>query len=141
MAPADLKLEMLKSLPLFDDLDRKHLERLGQLIDEVDLQTGRVLWKQGDAGDEAFVIVSGNLLVERDGRVLANLGRGSIIGEMAIYAEGPRMATVTVTEPSQLLVISHGNFHTLMDEFPEVRLKVLDVLAQRVRLLDPASSH
>jgi CRP/FNR family transcriptional regulator len=141
MAPADLKLETLKSLPLFADLDRKHLERLGQLTDEVDLAAGRVLWKRGDAGDEAFVIVSGNLLVERDGRVLANLGRGSIIGEMAIYAEGPRMATVTVTEPSQLLVISHGNFHTLMDEFPEVRLKVLDVLAQRVRLLDPTGSH
>ncbi len=141
MAPADQKLEMLKSLPLFADLDHKHLERLGQLTDEVDLPAQRVLWSQGDPGTEAFVVVTGNLLVERNGRVLANLGRGSIVGEMSIYAEGPRMATVTLTEPSALLVISHGNFHVLMDEFPEVRLKVLDVLAQRIRLLDPDGSH
>ena len=141
MAPADLKLEMLKSLPLFSDLDHKHLERLGQLTDEVDLPAQRVLWSQGDPGTEAFVVVTGNLLVERNGRVLANLGRGSIVGEMSIYSEGPRMATVTVTEPSELLVISHGNFHVLMDEVPEVRLKVLDVLAQRIRLLDPDGSH
>lgn len=141
MAPADLKLEMLKSLPLFAGLDHKHLEHLGQLTDEVDLQAGRVLWHQGDVGHEAFVVVSGNLRVERNGRLLADLGRGSIIGEMAIYAEGPRMATVTVSEPSQLLVISHANFHSLMDDFPEVRLRVLDVLAQRIRLLDPDGTH
>jgi CRP/FNR family transcriptional regulator len=138
---ADPKLDLLKSIPAFSNLDRKHLERLGQLTDEVTLPAGRVLWRQGDPGSEMFVIVTGNVRVMRDGRLLADLGPGSIIGEMALYSEGPRVANVTVTEPSTMLVMGHRDFHTLMDEFPEVRLHVLDVLAKRVALLDPAPSN
>lgn len=137
----DLKLELLRSIPLFAGFGRREIERLGQLVDEVDLPEGRVLMRQGDSGNEALVIIEGSARVERDGRLIAERTNGDVIGEIALVSEGPRTATVTLTAPSRLLVVGHREFHTLMDEMPDVRLKVLSELARRVRDLEPDAAH
>lgn len=139
--PRDEKVELLRSIPLFAGFGRRELERLGQLADQVDLPEGRVLMRQGDAGREAFVMVQGRARVERDGRVVAERTDGEVIGEIALLDEGQRTATVTLTAPSRLLVVGHRDFHALMDEMPEVRLKVLSELARRVRALEPDAGH
>ena len=141
MSPKDQKLELLKSIPLFAGFGRRELERLGMLTDQVDLPAGRVLMRQDEAGQEAFIIVRGRAEITRDGRVIAERGNGDILGEIALVDEGPRTATVTLTEPSQLLVVGHRDFHTLMDEMPAVRTQVLESLARRVRNLEPDAAH
>lgn len=139
--PRDEKLELLKSIPLFAGFGRRELVRLGQLTDLVDLPEGRVLMRQGESGSEAFVIMEGRARVERDGRLVAERTNGEVVGEIAILDEGRRTATVTLTAPSRLLVIGHRDFHALMEEMPEVRLKVLSELARRVRGLEPDAGH
>ena len=141
MSPKDEKLELLKSIPLFAGFGRHELERLGMLTDQVDLPAGRVLMRQDEAGQEAFIIVRGRAEITRDGRVISERGNGDILGEIALVDEGPRTATVTLTEPSQLLVVGHRDFHTLMDEMPAVRTQVLESLARRVRNLEPDAAH
>jgi CRP/FNR family cyclic AMP-dependent transcriptional regulator len=136
----DEKLDLLRTIPLFAGLGRRHIERLGQLCDEVDLPAGHVLMRQGESGDEAMIMVEGRARVERDGRLVAERTNG-VIGEIALLAEGPRTATVTLTEPSRLLVIGHREFHAVMDEMPEVRLAVLSELARRIRELEPDVGH
>jgi CRP/FNR family cyclic AMP-dependent transcriptional regulator len=79
--------------------------------------------------------------VERDGELVAERGSGDILGEIALVDEGPRTATVTVTAPSRMLVVGHRDFHALMDEFPTVRVQVLEALARRVRFLDRETAH
>jgi len=137
----DTKIDLIRSVPLFSRLGRRQLERVGQLADEVDVPAGRVLTRQGNSGSEMFVLVSGRARVERDGRLVAELGPGAWIGEMALLSEGPRSATVITTEPARLLVVAHREFHSLMDEMPEVRLTVLEGLAQRIRSMDTGSAH
>ncbi|MBA3688176.1 MAG: cyclic nucleotide-binding domain-containing protein [Chloroflexi bacterium] len=137
----DEKLDLLHSIPLFDRFDRKHLERLGMLTEEVDVPAGKVLIRQGELGDDLMVIVSGTVDVERDGAQVNALGTGDFFGEIALIDRGPRSATVTATTPSRLLVINHRDFHALMDEFPEVAAQVLVTLAHRLRSLDPAAVH
>jgi CRP/FNR family transcriptional regulator, cyclic AMP receptor protein len=137
----DEKLDLLHSIPLFDRLDRRHLERLGMLTDEVDVPAGRVLIRQGELGDDLMVIVSGTVTVERDGAKINTLKHGEFFGEIALIDRGPRTATVTADTPCRLLVISHRDFHALLDEFPEVAAQVLLTLAQRLRTLDPAALH
>ena len=132
----DEKLDLLRSVPLFADLDRHHLERLWMLTEEVDVPAGKVLMRQGDHGDDLMVIVSGSVEVERNGTALAGLGPGDFFGEIALVAEGPRTATVTTASPARLLVVSHRDFHALMDEFPEVAARVLTTLAHRLRALE-----
>lgn len=137
----DEKLEKLRRVPLFARLGKRELERLGRLTDEVDLPAGRVLMRQGDRGEELFIVMRGGLRVERDGRQLANRGPDEFVGEIALVDGGPRTATVTLTEDSTLLVVGRRQFDQLLDEFPEIRLQVLKALAQRVRSAESEGAH
>jgi len=137
----DEKLELLHTIPLFARLDRHHLERLGILTEEVDVPAGKVLIRQGDAGDDLMVIVSGQVGVERNGARINQLGPGDFFGEIALIERGPRTATVTAEAPTRLLVVNHRDFHSLMEEFPAVAAQVLLALGQRIRLLEPSAVH
>lgn len=137
----DEKLDLLHRIPLFSAFDGKKLQRLGMLADEVDVPAGKVLMRQGDSGSDMMVLVRGQVAVERDGERLNTLGPGDFFGEIALIDGGPRTATVTAEGPSSLLVISHRDFHSLMDEFPEVAQQVMNALANRVRHLEPDAAH
>ena len=141
MSPKDEKLDMIKSIPLFAGFRGRELTRVGQLADVIDWPAGRVLMRQGERGAEMFVLVRGRAEIERGGRVIAEVTNGGILGEIALIDEGPRSATVTLTEPSRLLVVAHREFHALMDEMPTVRVQVLESLARRVRHLEPDAPH
>ena len=137
----DDKLEMLKRVPLFAGLGKKDIEEVGRLAEEVDVPAGRVLMREGQTGQEFFVIVRGSVLIERGGRSVRTLGSGDFLGEISLVDEGPRSATATVETDSALLVLSHREFHSLMDSFPTVRVCVLQALATRVRKLDPDAAN
>jgi len=137
----DEKLDLLHTIPLFARFDRKHLERLGMLTEEVDVPAGKVLIRQGEVGDDLMIIVSGAVSVERDGTEVNRLGVGEFFGEIAVIDRGPRTATVTSETPCRLLVVNHRDFHALMEEFPEVAAQVLATLAHRLRRLDPNAIH
>src|SRR5262245_36616385 len=137
----DGKMEALHSVPLFSDLSPRDLEKVRQLADEVDLPAGHVLMRQGENGSQMFIILEGEARVEHDGREIAVLGYGDVLGEMAIVAEGPRVATATLTKPSHLFVIAHREFHALMDDYPSVRDCVLSTVARRLRELEPEKAH
>ena len=137
----DEKLEKLRRVPLFAGLGRRELERLGMLTDEVDLPAGRVVMRQGDRGEELFILMRGTARVERDGRDPVTLGADDFFGEIALVDGGPRTATVTLSEDSELLVLGRRQFQQVMEEFPHVREQILEVLAQRVRLGEPDALH
>jgi CRP-like cAMP-binding protein len=141
MSPKDEKLDLLKSIPLFSGFGGRELERVGMLTDQVDLPAGRVLMRQGELGHEMYVIVHGRAEVNRDGRVIAERADGDVVGEIALLDKGPRTATITLTEPSTLLVVGHRDFHMLMDEMPTVRTQLLESLARRVRQFEPDAAH
>ena len=137
----DEKLELLKRVPLFAGLGRKEIQEIGRLAEEIDVPAGRVLMREGQTGQEFFVIVEGNVLIERGGRALRTLGAGDFLGEIALVDDGPRTATATVETNAALLVLAHREFHSLMDQFPSVRTAVLQALAMRVRQLEPNAAH
>lgn len=139
MARSDKKLELLAGVPLFAKLNRRGLERLGQLADQIDLPAGKVLTRQGERGEEFFVIVDGRVRVERDGKLLAVLGSAQFIGEIALIDEGPRTATATCETDCRLILLGHREFHSLLREQPEIELTILRTLAERVRRLDPGT--
>jgi CRP-like cAMP-binding protein len=105
------------------------------------MPAGRVLFNQGDSAAELFVVVEGQVRVERDGSVIATRGPGEFFGEMALVSEGTRMASATCETDCRLLILGHREFHSLMDEFPELKMRVLETLAQRVRTLDTSAVH
>ena len=137
----DEKQALLRRIPLFSNFGGRQLERLGSLADEVDVPDGKVLMRQGEIGNDMMILVSGQVAVERDDVRVNTLGPGDFFGEIALVDEGPRTATVTTEGPGRLLVIGHRDFHSMMEEFPEVADQVMRALANRLRTLEPDAVH
>ena len=129
----DEKLEHLRKVPLFARFGSKELERLGQLADEIEVGLDRVLAEQGAIGHEFFIVLDGRVMVLDGKTPIAMLGPGDFFGEIALLESVPRTATVRAEGIVRLLVVSHREFHALMDEFPSVRTAVLDAVAERLR--------
>lgn len=138
---ADQKVDLIKSVSLFSGMGRRELEQVAQLLDEVQVPAGKVLMRQGQTGNDMFVIARGRVSVERNGKVISERGPGTAMGEMSLLSEGPRNATVTAIEDSTLLYAGHREFHSLMDAHPSVRMCILEGLASKIRALDEANVH
>jgi CRP/FNR family cyclic AMP-dependent transcriptional regulator len=130
------KVELIKRVPLFARCSKRDLEKIAGIADEIDLREGKVLMREGGRGSEFFILLEGGVDVEKDGRRINTLGPGDFFGEIALISRSPRTATVTTTSPVLALVITDRSFRRLLEETPEVQLKVLEALAAR---LAPAS--
>lgn len=133
----DQKLDLLRRIPLFSALSRRGVERLSMLAEEVDAAPGKVLMRQGEDGGDLMVIVRGRVAIDRDGSRLNTMGPGDFFGEISLVVGGPRTATATAEEPTTLLVVNHRDFHSMVEEFPDIAVQLLNTLAHRVRNLEP----
>jgi CRP-like cAMP-binding protein len=123
----------LLRIPLFSGCSPKDLARLARATDEVRLEAGTSLTRQGDVGREAFVLLDGEAEVQRDGATVARVGPGSVIGELALLDGGPRSATVVATTPVEVLVLTRPAFNGVLDEIPTLAHRLLVALARRLR--------
>jgi CRP/FNR family transcriptional regulator, cyclic AMP receptor protein len=130
--PQDTKVDALRSAPLFEDLSRKELLQLARMSDDLEVPPGQVLCKEGEVGQEFFVIIDGTVEITRKGKRVATRGAGDFFGEIALLEDTPRMATVTAKTPLRLFVLTRRDFRHLVDESPRVERKVLRALARRV---------
>ena len=137
MGASDPKLKLIGKVPLFGGCGPRDVTWIGQLADEVDVPAGRVLIREGATAQEFLIVVDGALRVERGGAVIARLGAGDFVGEIALVDGGLRTATVVADVPSRLLVIGHREFHSLLGKYPSIQLEVLQALARRVRAAEP----
>ncbi len=138
---ADPKTDLLGRVPLFAGLDRRGLQEIGRLAEEVDLPAGTVLMREGQVGHEFFLIVDGNVRVERGGRLIHVSGPGDFLGEIALVDGGPRSATATAEGPVRALVLGQREFHSVLERHPQIQLQVLKALAKRVRRAEPDIPH
>ena len=137
----DGKQERLKSTKLFADLDRKELELVAEITTEVTVPAGTVLAREGHAGHDAFVIVSGSVDISVGGNRVGSLGPGELVGEMALLLHEERQATVTATEELDVMVIEPRRFGQLLDEVPSVSRTLVVSLARRLRDADKQLRH
>ena len=127
------KTEVLKRVPLFGGLSKRALSEVAKIADEIDLADGKVLIREDEPGRQFFVLLDGKAEVRRKGRKVNTLQDGDFFGEIALVSDRPTTATVTVTQPSRLLVVTASGFRRLLRESPDVQLKVLRALADRVQ--------
>jgi CRP-like cAMP-binding protein len=123
--------DRLKAVPFFSKLKKTELEVIAKHADEVDVPAGKVLTKQGDIGDEFFVIQEGSAEVARDGERINELGAGDFFGEMALLEADRRNATVTAMTPMQLIVMTRSSFRGIDKAMPHVHNSVQEAIEQR----------
>lgn len=135
---------LLASIPLFAGLSPEQLGKIAGLA-QVRSYAGReVVVHQGEPARSLFAIVRGRLKVAScgpDGRdtVLGIMAEGEVFGEVALLDGGMRSATCTAIEPCELLAIERAQFMELLESSPAIAVKLLDVLAQRLRRLSQRS--
>jgi CRP-like cAMP-binding protein len=132
MLRKNAKIELLKRVPLFAGCSKRELAEIASLADEVDLPAARDLTREGASGREFLVLVQGEADVLRKGRLVASLGPGDFVGEIALVTDVPRTATVKTTQPTHALVLTRRDFRGLMKRVPSIQLKVLEALASRL---------
>lgn len=135
----NVKIRLLKNMPLFADLSYQELLKILKITFEQEIQAGQILFRDGDPADALFILLSGQVNVEKDGTLLTTLGRGQHFGEMALISNQERSATVRATAPSRVLTIRRDDFFDLTHAEPEMATKLLwrfvHHLSERVRSL------
>jgi predicted acylesterase/phospholipase RssA/CRP-like cAMP-binding protein len=130
----------LAGIPLFAALDENIRLELAVELEPVNVAAGEMIFRQGDAGDGLFLVVSGRLRVSvaADGpeRALYDIGRGAIVGEMALLTDRPRAATVQAVRDSDLLLLRVSSFRSLLERSPALVSGVIRLLADRLLAVD-----
>ena len=137
----DTKADALAKAPLFRSLSRNDLVALAKVTEDMEVEEGKLLAREGDIGHEFFIIVDGEVDVVKDGTTVRKLGPGDFFGEIALIWESPRRtATVTAAAPVRLFVLTRQAFRGLIDHHPEIEEKVLEALEERVHSTQSAEA-
>ena len=141
-----MTIDDLRQVPLFESLDEEAAKELSGLLETLDCEAPKVLFRAGDAGDAMYLIERGKVRISvqaTDGRelTLTELGQGDFFGELALLDRQPRSANATVSEESRLAVLSREHFLSFMRSKPNVALEMLTALAHRLRRTDELLRH
>jgi len=128
----DTKVEALRHATLFEGLSRKQLVQLARASEDLEVPAGKVLCKEGEVGQEFFVIIDGEVEVTKNGKRLATRAADEFFGEIALLEQTRRMATVTAQTPLRFFVLTRRDFRQLIRDNPGVELKILQALARRL---------
>jgi CRP-like cAMP-binding protein len=129
----DLKAEALGASPLFGALSRHELVALAKVTEDMEVEEGKVLAREGRLGSEFFVIVEGDVVVTKEGAELRRLSAGDFFGEVALLSESARRsATVTAATPLRFFVLTRQAFSGLLRRHPEIERKVLEAVEERI---------
>jgi CRP/FNR family transcriptional regulator len=131
-------IELLRSVPLFADLEANELEHFSRVAVPRSFPTATRVFHEGDRSDACYIVRSGSFRVTRehsDGRAitLATLGTGDIFGELAMLDGEVRSASVEAISDGELLALPGGEVRALLGRHPEITVKLVAALVRRLR--------
>lgn len=132
----DSEVKALKKVPLFAGVDDAKLRLLAFISERVTFKAGERLVEQGEQGDVAYIILSGEadvlIKTDRGEQRVAHVKQNDVVGEIAILIDVPRTATVSATTDILALAVAKENFFKLLGQFPDMAVEVMRVLAHRL---------
>jgi CRP-like cAMP-binding protein len=131
-------LGLLARVPLFETLEPAELERVSEVAVPRSFTPGQVLFREGDASDTAYVVMEGHARALRehsDGRsiALARFGPGDVFGELAMFDDERRSATVEALDDLRALAILGPDMRRLLREHPDIAVQLVIGLARKLR--------
>jgi CRP-like cAMP-binding protein len=126
-----MDVERLRRLPLFGELDHHDLAQLLRWVQEVEFADGDLLFEQGAMPHELYVIEEGSVEVSRDGRRVATLGPGEVVGEMALLKLERRWATVIATGGVRAVSLGADDLASMSEQMPELAERLRETMLRR----------
>ncbi len=128
-------ISVLSQVPLFAGLNRRELKRVARISHRRDYAEGERLFQMGHPGAAMFVIKSGkvDIVIPQEGSadlLLASLGAGTFMGELALLDDSPRSASAVAAEDAQAIAFFRSDFNKLIEKESVIGSKVLKELAQ-----------
>ncbi|NJR72247.1 MAG: Crp/Fnr family transcriptional regulator [Gammaproteobacteria bacterium] len=134
---------MLNAIPLFHNFNDLQLQSVGAHLALRVFEKGEIILREGERGDAMYVVVSGQVKVfstddDDNSRevILKILGAGEFFGELPVFDNEPRSASVSAIERCHLQVLSYRAFQRSIESSPDIAQKVLETLARRLRAAD-----
>jgi ATP/ADP translocase/HEAT repeat protein len=132
------KMIHLKKIYVFSDLQVRELAAISSVANEKDYPQEEIVVKEGESGDTMFLIVSGEVSVIRNHgteqeTVIAKIAEDDYFGEMALFEDKPRSATVKTNTDAKLLAVGKLEFEEIMREFPQISINICRVFSRRIR--------
>jgi CRP/FNR family transcriptional regulator len=139
-------VELLARVPAFAMLERGDLERISQVAVPRSFEPGQIVFREGDASDTCYVVRAGHVRAIRthgDGRTitLATFGPGDIFGELAMFEDERRSATVQAVEGTTVVGVLGPDMRRLMGEHPEIATRLVVALGRRLREMNARLSR
>ena len=106
----------LKAIPIFSDLSEDEANRLAAFATETSVADGQILMKEGDFSTELIAIEEGTADVIQNGKKVASLGEGALIGEMGLLERRPRNADVIATSPMRVIKLTHWEIRRMSED-------------------------
>jgi CRP-like cAMP-binding protein len=131
-------VELLARVPVFSTLEVEDLQRIAQLAVPRSFETGQAVFREGDHSDTCYVVYTGRVRAVRehgDGRTitLATFGPGDIFGELALFEDERRSATVEALQETSVVAVLGPDMRRLMVEHPQIAMRLLIALGRRLR--------
>ena len=132
------RLVFLKSVPLFSGMLLDHIMAVDAAMTREAYLPGETIFSEGDAGDKLFIVFKGEVSIRKrqaagGEKELARLSDGQVFGEMALFDDERRSATVVAETDTDLLVLDRDRFQSIAYQRPEIPMQLCRVLAQRLR--------
>ncbi|HSO94906.1 MAG TPA: cyclic nucleotide-binding domain-containing protein [Acidimicrobiia bacterium] len=137
MRTARSKIELLRSVPGLTTLGERDLARLAPLFDDIRIDVGKVLVREGQSSHELVLIVEGSAELTRGGNTVGAVGPGDFLGETAVLDRAAHTATATAATPMRILLAGRESFGKLRSE-PDVLRQIALHLAGRLRVYEDA---
>jgi serine/threonine protein phosphatase PrpC/CRP-like cAMP-binding protein len=136
-AELSLKIEVLKSMPMFRYLSYKELVRVMNITQTVDFADDDSVFREGEPGETMYVVLDGSVRLHKGDMIIAELGRGQHFGEMALVDRSLRSLDGTAVGVTRLLSIRRKEFYEIIKKEPSLSVKLLwsfvQVLTERLR--------
>lgn len=126
----------LENVSLFSECSKRELKLIAKAAKQKSVSANTTLMTEGESGDTMLVILAGGATVTKNGRKLAELKSGDVVGELAPLTRAPRNATVVTRTACDVAELSRKDLLKLIDHAPGFSRKLLEALANRIRETD-----
>lgn len=130
------KVLLLKSLAMFRETPEPILAELAPLMVAEELEEGTIIFEEGEIGDCMYIIMSGQVNIQKENTLLAVLQEKEILGELSLLDAETRSATAIAKTDCLLYKIGQEPFYELVEARPEVAIGCIKILCARLRMLN-----
>jgi|GEM_PF-432208 len=135
------RVRLLQNVPAFQGLTSKELAGIAGCLQQLVCPSGQIVIYEGDPGDCLYIVSSGQAGVWRDGRQLGGLQRGDCFGEMALFGQGMRTATVRAETDMELWRLDSAIFYDILYNHTSIALEIMRLLSRRLRMQLESGGH